>query len=132
MTTNADDYISGDMSQQYWRYTVAPAGKKVQLLTIGNVCVLGQWYGALGQYFNAWSPLLKDVKTNSVQATRVFPPVHIKLEEKDQNVCDYCPLTATGFITKFGEPFAKSCEGCASKLIYDFVRNDKNDTTRLS
>lgn len=31
---------------------------KMQLLTIGGVCVHGVWSGKVGQYYVAWAPLL--------------------------------------------------------------------------
>lgn len=46
---------------QTWNFEVPPAnlrGSKMQLLTIGRVCVHGVWQGGLGEYFVAWAPLL--------------------------------------------------------------------------
>ena len=34
------------------------ASSKMQLLTIGGVCVHGVWLGRVGQYYVAWAPLL--------------------------------------------------------------------------
>lgn len=41
-----------------WNFTVPNSRKKMNLLTIGGMSVPGHWYGELGQYFVAWSPLL--------------------------------------------------------------------------
>ena len=32
---------------------------KMQLLTTGGVCVIGQWTGDIGEHYLAWAPLLK-------------------------------------------------------------------------
>lgn len=54
-------YVAAQPGQVYWRKEVCPhKGAKVLLRTIGGVCVTGQWYGELGQYFTAWSPMPKD------------------------------------------------------------------------
>lgn len=59
-----DRYIAAEPTG--WRYECAPdRGAKVQLLTIGGVTVIGTWYGAYGQYFTAWAPLLKRYKLDS-------------------------------------------------------------------
>lgn len=58
MTTDKS-YIAAPPSQQGWRYEVPQhKGVKMQLLTIGGVCVIGEWYGELGSAFVAWAPLL--------------------------------------------------------------------------
>lgn len=52
-----------------WTFAVpAHQNKKMQLLTIGGICVIGTWYGALGQYFVAHAPLL-DVDHTQFQQT---------------------------------------------------------------
>lgn len=54
------DYIAAAPGNLYWRYEVCPnRGAKVLLLTVGEVCVIGHWYGALGDAFVAWCPLPK-------------------------------------------------------------------------
>lgn len=54
-------HLAAPPGQVYWRHEVCPnGGAKVLLRTIGGTCVVGQWYGALGQYFTAWSPMPKD------------------------------------------------------------------------
>ncbi len=51
------DYVAG---QAYWRYEVPPErGAKCLLLTVGGVCIVGRWYGELGENFVAWSPMPK-------------------------------------------------------------------------
>lgn len=53
-------HIAAPAGEVYWRYEMPEdRGAKVLLLTIGGICVLGRWYGALGQYFLAWSPMPK-------------------------------------------------------------------------
>ena len=55
------NYLTAPQSEQYWHRSLPVLrGKKMQLLTIGGICVVGQWYGDLGQAFVAWAPLLKD------------------------------------------------------------------------
>jgi len=46
---NDKSYVSAPQSGQYWHHTIGPKGKKVQLLTIGGVCVIGQWSGQLAR-----------------------------------------------------------------------------------
>lgn len=47
----------------YWRFTVPPStGSKMLLLNLGGVAVIGNWQGALGEYFQAWCPLPKKPK----------------------------------------------------------------------
>jgi len=54
-------YVAAPPGELYWRHEACPhPGSKVLLLTIGNVCITGQWFGKKGQYFNAWCPLPKD------------------------------------------------------------------------
>jgi hypothetical protein len=54
-------YIAASRGEVYWRRQVCPhGGAKVLLRTIGGVCVTGNWYGAYGQFFTAWSPMPKD------------------------------------------------------------------------
>lgn len=46
-----------------WNYSIPPqTDSKIILLTIGGVAVIGQWSGYLGQYYTAWTPLLKTNK----------------------------------------------------------------------
>ena len=52
---NPKGYIVGEA--QGYRYEPAPLGQKVLLLTRGGICTIGQWQGALGQYFLGWAPL---------------------------------------------------------------------------
>jgi hypothetical protein len=45
-----------------WHFSLPPAFKrsgKLQLLTIGGIATTGEWYGELGEYFAAWSDLMK-------------------------------------------------------------------------
>lgn len=57
-----------------WSFTEPPStirSSKLQLLTIGAICVTGTWYGELGEYFVAWAPLLKidkDLFNATIQA----------------------------------------------------------------
>lgn len=54
-------HVAAPPGDLYWRHEVCPhGGAKVLLLTTGGVCVIGQWYGKLGQYFTAWCPMPKD------------------------------------------------------------------------
>lgn len=47
----------------YWRFAVPPStGSKMLLLNLGGVAVIGNWQGALGEYFQAWCPLPKKAK----------------------------------------------------------------------
>lgn len=58
--TTGKSYIAGPQNEQYWRYEVpAQRSVKMQLKTVGGVCVVGHWYGELGFAFVAWAPLLK-------------------------------------------------------------------------
>ena len=52
-------HLAAPQSEQYWRYEKGPKGVKIQLKTIGHICVLGFWYGELDEHFIAWAPLLK-------------------------------------------------------------------------
>lgn len=53
-------HVAASPGQVYWRPEVCPhRGAKVLLRTIGGTCVVGQWYGALGESFTAWSPMPK-------------------------------------------------------------------------
>jgi hypothetical protein len=55
------DYVAAPPGEVYWRREVCPhRGKRVLLRTIGDVAIIGHWYGDLGQYLTAWSPLPKD------------------------------------------------------------------------
>jgi hypothetical protein len=54
-------YVAAPPGEVYWRHEVCPhKGAEVLLRNVGGVCTKGQWYGALGQYFIAWSPMPKD------------------------------------------------------------------------
>lgn len=54
-------HITAPPGELYWRKSVPPhVGAKMILRTIGNVAVIGHWYGDLGQYFSAWCPLPTD------------------------------------------------------------------------
>lgn len=51
-------HVSAPSTEMYWRKEVCPHhGKKVLLRTIGGVCVEGQWYGLLNEYFTGWCPM---------------------------------------------------------------------------
>jgi hypothetical protein len=60
-----------------WSFTLPPSSirsGKMQLLTIGGICVTGSWYGQLGEYFVAWAPLLKidhDAFAATIEAYRL-------------------------------------------------------------
>lgn len=55
---NIETHISAPPGDIYWRYEVAPhTDAKVWLLTVGRIAVSGQWTGAYGQQFIAWSPM---------------------------------------------------------------------------
>lgn len=44
----------------YWRYSIPTrTDSKMWLLTIGNVAVIGNWSGALGEFYKAWCPMPK-------------------------------------------------------------------------
>jgi len=44
----------------HWRYEVpSRTDSKMLVLTIGGMCVVGSWYGRLGEHFIAWSPMPK-------------------------------------------------------------------------
>jgi len=52
--------LPGDV---YWRFTLPTStGSKMLLLNLGGVAVIGNWQGALGEYFQAWCPLPKKPK----------------------------------------------------------------------
>lgn len=42
-----------------WIYEVPARKGKMHLLTVGCVSVTGDWKGELGEFYLAWSPLLK-------------------------------------------------------------------------
>lgn len=53
-------HLSAAPGEVYWRETEPTAkGKKMLLLTIGGVAVIGCWTGKLGESFVGWSPLPK-------------------------------------------------------------------------
>lgn len=55
---NHTTHITAPPGELYWRKSLPPSrNAKMILRTIGNVVVVGNWYGALGQYFSAWCPL---------------------------------------------------------------------------
>lgn len=59
--STAPTHIAARAGQVYWRPEVCPSrGAKVLLRTIGGTCVVGQWYGPLGESFIAWSPMPTD------------------------------------------------------------------------
>jgi len=59
--TTTKDYIAAPPGDVYWRHEACPhLGKRVLLLTVGGVAIIGHWYGELGQYLTAWCPLPKD------------------------------------------------------------------------
>ena len=64
--------------QQEWNPCVPPShlrAAKMQLLTIGGICVYGVWSGRMGEHFTAWCPLLKvtnEVKDISKAAIETF------------------------------------------------------------
>lgn len=43
----------------HWRYSEAPSGVIVMLLTVGGVATKGKWTGEYGEHFKAWFPLPK-------------------------------------------------------------------------
>lgn len=64
MTTNKinpqPEYVAAEPEEIYWREEKCPyPGAKVLLLNKGGVCIVGQWIGELGQYFDAWCPMPK-------------------------------------------------------------------------
>ncbi len=52
------NYVSAPLYRQEWHFSTPPAGRPLQLLTIGGICVVGNWCGKVGQYFTAWAPLV--------------------------------------------------------------------------
>ena len=73
--TNNKSYVAAPQSGQVWTYAVpSQKNKKMQLLTIGNVCVYGHWYGELGEAFKAWAPLL------STNVVNINEPILNKLK----------------------------------------------------
>ena len=53
-------HLSAPPGDVHWRYTVPPLlGTKMLLRTVGGVAIIGCWYGELGEYLTAWSPLPK-------------------------------------------------------------------------
>ena len=61
--TAGKTYIAAPPGELYWRYEACPQrGAKVLLRTIGNVCIVGEWRGEVGELFTAWCPLPKDEK----------------------------------------------------------------------
>lgn len=53
-------HVAAPPGDIFWREELPPStGAKMLLRTIGDVAVIGCWYGALGEAFTAWSPLPK-------------------------------------------------------------------------
>jgi hypothetical protein len=52
-------HASVTVEWNFWEPPFTIKGSKIQLLTIGGIAVTGTWYGAPGEYFVAWAPLLK-------------------------------------------------------------------------
>ena len=52
-------HYSAPIVEQFWHFGPPPTGKKLQLLTIGGVCVYGIFVGRMGQYYTAWAPLIE-------------------------------------------------------------------------
>jgi hypothetical protein len=42
-----------------WQYSMPTRRCKTLLLTIGGICLTGDWQGALGEYYLAWAPMPK-------------------------------------------------------------------------
>jgi hypothetical protein len=58
-STITNEHVAVDESYP-WRYTVPPrSDTKLQLLTVGDVAVHGQWRGKLGEFYKAWTPMPK-------------------------------------------------------------------------
>jgi len=66
-------YIAASSGQLGWRYDI-PTNRaaKVLLLTVGKVAVVGNWSGAYGEQFIAWSPLPK--RDKAVEAALGLTP----------------------------------------------------------
>lgn len=43
--------------KSFFKYSVAPRGKRVILLTTGFTACVGEWYGEYGEYFVGWFEL---------------------------------------------------------------------------
>ncbi len=62
-----EKYISASEITE-WNYkNPAPPGEKVNLLTLGGGSVTGDYKGVPGEFFLAWSPLLK--RNKELEAT---------------------------------------------------------------
>lgn len=58
----------------YWRHSLpCRTDSKMLLLTVGEVAVIGQWYGTVGEHFLAWCPLPKRDKALEVSLGLVHP-----------------------------------------------------------
>lgn len=58
----------------YWRHSLPRrTDSKMLLLTVGEVAVIGQWYGKVGEHFLAWCPLPKRDKRVAVSLDTVHP-----------------------------------------------------------
>ena len=56
-----------------WRYEEAPRGVKVQLLTIGDIAVYGEWKGKLGEFYKGWHPVPRRNKKKEEALDRLKP-----------------------------------------------------------
>jgi hypothetical protein len=56
-------HLSAPPGELYWRYSL-PIDKSAKMLlrTVGDVAVIGTWYGNLNEYFVAWCPLPRNSK----------------------------------------------------------------------
>lgn len=55
------NYLAEDTP--YWRYEeIPPKDTKLMLLTVGGQLVTGPWHGRFGEYYIAWSGMLKRSK----------------------------------------------------------------------
>jgi hypothetical protein len=62
MSTLVKSYHTAPNVQQTWTFANPPQslrGQKMQLLTVGGISVVGNWYGEFGQYFVGFAPLLQ-------------------------------------------------------------------------
>lgn len=58
---NHNTHIAAPPGELYWRKSL-PVSRSAKMLlrTIGGPAAIGNWYGALGEYFTAWCPLPTD------------------------------------------------------------------------
>lgn len=59
MNDNVFKPVTASKDGLEYRYSVPESSSKMILLTIGDVAVMGNWAGELGQYYKAWCPLPK-------------------------------------------------------------------------